>query len=58
MRLLGKSYVRSMRGHASHIVLSGFHMSYDRRVLKVDLQQVADRNRAVIAAGSDPGDRR
>ena len=33
-------------------------MSYDRRVVKVDLQQVADRNRAVIAAGTDPGDRR
>ncbi|HTI78026.1 MAG TPA: glycoside hydrolase family 2 TIM barrel-domain containing protein [Mycobacterium sp.] len=37
--------------------VNGF-MSYDRRVIKVDLQQVADRNRAVIAAGTDPGDRR
>ena len=37
--------------------VNGF-MSYDRRVVKVDLQQAADRNRAVIAAGSDPGDRR
>jgi hypothetical protein len=37
--------------------VNGF-MSYDRRVIKMPLQVIADRNRAVIAAGTDPGDRR
>jgi hypothetical protein len=37
--------------------VNGF-LSYDRWVVKMPLSVVADRNRAVIAAGSDPGDRR
>jgi hypothetical protein len=37
--------------------VNGF-LSYDRRVVKMDLATVAQRNRAVIAAGSDPADRR
>jgi hypothetical protein len=34
------------------------YMSYDRRVIKMPLAVIADRNRAVIATGTDPGDRR
>jgi hypothetical protein len=34
------------------------YLSYDRRVVKMNLPIVADRNRAVIAAGSQPADRR
>jgi hypothetical protein len=34
------------------------YLSYDRRVVKMDLATVAERNRAVIAAGADSGDRR
>jgi hypothetical protein len=34
------------------------YLSYDRRVFKMDLAQVAERNRALIAAGSESGDRR
>jgi hypothetical protein len=34
------------------------YLSYDRRVVKMALPVVADRNRAVIAAGSEPPDRR
>ena len=34
------------------------YLSYDRRLEKMDLRTVADRNRAVIAAGTDPSDRR
>ncbi|GAC1410382.1 MAG: glycoside hydrolase family 2 [Mycobacterium sp.] len=37
--------------------VNGF-LSYDRRVIKIDFPTVAQRNRAVIAAGSDPADRR
>jgi hypothetical protein len=37
--------------------VNGF-LSYDRWVIKIALPVVADRNRAVIAAGSDPSDRR
>jgi beta-galactosidase/beta-glucuronidase len=37
--------------------VNGF-LSYDRWVIKMALPVVADRNRAVIAAGSDPSDRR
>jgi hypothetical protein len=37
--------------------VNGF-LSYDRRVFKMDLPTVADRNRAVIAAGTESPDRR
>jgi hypothetical protein len=37
--------------------VNGF-MSYDRRVVKMDLARVAERNRAVIAAGTESADRR
>jgi hypothetical protein len=37
--------------------VNGF-LSYDRRVVKMALPVVAERNRAVIAAGADPPDRR
>jgi hypothetical protein len=37
--------------------VNGF-MSYDRRVIKMPIPVVADRNRAVITAGTDPGDLR
>jgi hypothetical protein len=37
--------------------VNGF-LSYDRRVDKMALPTVAERNRAVIAAGTDPPDRR
>jgi hypothetical protein len=37
--------------------VNGF-MSYDRWVVKMALPTVAERNRAVIAAGSAPPDRR
>ena len=37
--------------------VNGF-LSYDRWVVKMALPVVAERNRAVIAAGTDPGDRR
>ena len=33
-------------------------MSYDRRVVKMDLAQVAERNRALITAGTESADRR
>ena len=34
------------------------YLSYDRRLIKMALPTVAERNRAVIAAGTDPSDRR
>jgi hypothetical protein len=34
------------------------YLTYDRRTFKMALPIVADRNRAVIAAGSEPPDRR
>ena len=34
------------------------YLSYDRRLVKMLLPTVAERNRAVIAAGTDPSDRR
>jgi len=34
------------------------YLSYDRRLIKMALPTVAERNRAVIAAGTDPTDRR
>jgi hypothetical protein len=37
--------------------VNGF-LSYDRRVVKMDIGAVADRNRAVIAAGTESADRR
>jgi hypothetical protein len=37
--------------------VNGF-LSYDRRVVKMDLATVAERNRAVIAAGTESADRR
>jgi glycosyl hydrolase family 2 len=37
--------------------VNGF-LSYDRRVVKMDLATVAERNRAVISAGTDSADRR
>lgn len=34
------------------------YLSYDRRVVKMDLAQVSERNRAVIVAGTESADRR